>query len=663
MRLWPSLSVPDYPGIDTQMLTSLRNFLQSKVGMVVFIGFLVLVALGLAGGDISGGSFGGITPTERVALVGDDTITTSELLTTSQSALRNVQGQNPTVTMPQFVEDGGVEEVFSQLIDRYAIGSYAELAGLRAGENLVNSEILQMGAFRGVTGEFDQEVFERRLAEQRISEAVLRRDLADGLLAQQMLIPTLLGSEMPASLTRRYASLVLERRSGKIAIVPSSLFASEEEPDEAALEAYYAENRGDYVLPERRTLRFAGFSADNLRDDLTPTQAEIEASYEANKAQYAARESRDVTIFTVPTEEGARAIVEQIRGGKNLEAAARDAGFNTTQVVDRDQEQFASGASYAAAQAVFAAEQGAVAEPAQGTLGWYVARVDKITNTPERTLSEVTGEITEALIAQKRAAALSDLSARIEEEVDSGTALTEIADQFELTIEESPPLLADGRVFGAEQVPPNPALQPILQTAFSLDESQPQLDVLVPGSQFLIYDVATITESAAPPLAEIRERVARDLRLFNALGEAKEVAQRILEKTSGETSLQAAINAEEQDLPQADDVSLARAELDQLARRQNVPPALALMFSMTAGTIKLLEAPGNQGWILIALDEITPGEIDADNPILFQAQQQFNAALTEEYTEQLTAAMRKDVGVEENESALKAVTAQLSGES
>ena len=645
------------------MLTSLRNFLQSKIGMGVFLGFLALIALGLAGSEITGGSIGGITPTERVVLVGDDTVTTSELISTSQSALRGVRRQNPSITMPQFVEEGGLDEVLSQLIDRYAIGAYAELAGLRAGENLVNSEILQMRAFRGVSGEFDQEVFERRLADQGVSETILRRDLADGLLAQQMLIPALLGQEMPESVARRYASLFLERRTGKIAIVPSSLYTTDEDPDDAAVEAYYAENRSNYVQPERRTLRFAVFNAENLRDDLTPTSDEIAARYETNKAQYAARESRDVTIFTVPTQEGANAIVEQIKGGKSLEAAARDAGFNTTQVVDRDQEQFAAGASYAAAQAVFATEEGAVADPAQGTLGWYVARVDKVTNTPERTLSEVTGEITDALIAEKRTAALGDLSARIEEEVDAGTSLTEIADQFELALQDSPPLLADGRVFGAEQVPPNPALVPILATAFSLDESQPQLDVLVPGQQFLVYDVASITESAAPPLAEIRERVARDFTLFSAMGEAKEVAQRILEKARGEETLAAAIGAEEKRLPQPDDVRLARAELDQLARRQNVPPALALMFSMTKGTIKLLEAPDNQGWILVALDDIEPGEIEQGNPIIYQARQQYTEALRTEYSDQLTKAMREEVGVEQNDSALEAVRSQLSGES
>ncbi|MEO0699664.1 MAG: SurA N-terminal domain-containing protein, partial [Pseudomonadota bacterium] len=490
------------------MITSFRKFFQSKFGMAVFLGFLALVALAFAGADITGNTFGGVIQGERVALVGDDEVTANELTDTAQSTLRTVQRQNPGVTMPVFIEQGGLDEVLSQMIDRYAVGAYAEMLGLRAGENLVNSEIIQIPAFRGVSGEFDQATFEAALANQRIPENVLRRDLADGLLAQQILLPAIATPQMPEKVARQYASLFLERRSGAIALVPSVLFRSDEEPDDAAVEAYYTENRDTYVLPERRTLRFTIFNADNLDTDVTPSAEEIAARYEENAAQYAAREARDVTLFTVPTQDGAQALVDQIRAGKSLEAAARDAGFNTTQVVDRDAEQFAASASFAAAQAVFAGEEGAVVDPAQGTLGWYVARVDKVTRTPERTLGEATGEITEALTAEKRVAALSDLSARIEEQVDLGTSLTEIADTFELDLEESPALLSDGRVFGAPQSQSSPALRPILDTAFALDESEPQLDALVPGSQFLLYEVVSITESAAPALALIKERVA-----------------------------------------------------------------------------------------------------------------------------------------------------------
>lgn len=643
------------------MITSFRKFFQSKLGMGVFLGFLALVALAFAGADITGNTFGGITQGERVALVGDEAVTSNELAETAQSAIRGVRRENPTITMPQFIDQGGLDEVLSQLIDRYAIGAYAEQAGLRAGENLVNSEILQIAAFRGLSGEFDPQVYQRALAEQRITDATLRRDLADGLLSQQLLLPALSAPQVPEKVARQYAKLFLERRSGRIALIPSALFTTEDEPEEGAIETYYTENRTNYIEPERRTLRYAVFNEGNLKADLTPSAEEIAARYEETKEQYAARESRDITSFTVPTQDGAEALIAQIQGGRSIEAVARDAGFNTTKVVDRDQEQYASSASFAAAEAVFAANEGDVAGPAQSTLGFVIARVDKVTNTPERSLAEVSEDIAQALTQEKRIAALGEFSARIEEEVDQGTSLTEIADAFELTLEETPPLLADGRVFGDPVAQPNPALRPILDTAFGLDESQPQLDVLVPGSQFLVYDVTNIVESAPPALAEIRERVALDVKLSEASESAKEAADRILAKVRGDSTLAAALGEEETDLPAADTVTLARQELQQLRAQGQVPPAIALMFSMARGTAKLLEAPGNQGWILVSLEDITTDDLPEDSPIVPGLQGQLAETLGDEYSDQLTLAMRNDVGVETNEEALAAVRAQLVG--
>lgn len=643
------------------MITAFRKFFQSKIGMAVFLGFLALVALAFAGADITGNTFGGITQGERVALVGDDAVTSTELAETAQSALRGVRRENPTLTMPQFVADGGLDEVLSQLIDRYAVGAFAEQMGLRAGENLVNSEILKIGAFRGVSGEFDPQVYRAALAEQRITDATLRRDLADGLLAQQLLLPALSAPQMPEKAARQYATLFLERRSGRIALIPSTMFVSEDEPNQNAIKDYYAENRATYIEPERRTLRYAIFNAENLDADVTPTSDEIAARYEQDKEQYAARESRDVTSFTVPTEEGAKALIAQIRAGKSIDAAAREAGFNTTKVVDRDREQFANSASFAAAQAVFEADEGAIAGPAQSTLGFVIARIDKVTNTPARTLADVSDEIAAVLTQEKRVAALGEFSARIEAEVDQGTSLTEIAESFDLTLDETPPLLADGRVFGDPATQPNAALRPILDTAFGLDESQPQLDVLVPGSQFLVYDVMEIAESAPPPLAEIRDRVARDLALSQASKVARQTAKRVLEKARGNGDLAAALSEEEKTLPAPDPVSLARRELQQLRSQGSVPPALALMFSMAKGTVKLLEAPGNQGWILVSLEDIASDELNDGNPLIEGLRGQLVETLGAEYTEQLTKAMRAEVGVETNESALDDLRKQLVG--
>ena len=97
-------------------------------------------------------SFGGIAGGDRVAVVGDEKIGNAEFARSVSAGVDQVRQENPTVTMPQFIEQGGLDVVLEQLIDRYALAGYAQKYGLRAGKNLVNSEILQISAFQGPDG-------------------------------------------------------------------------------------------------------------------------------------------------------------------------------------------------------------------------------------------------------------------------------------------------------------------------------------------------------------------------------------------------------------------------------------------------------------------------------------------------------------------------------
>lgn len=645
------------------MISFFRRIFQSKIGLAFTFAFIALIALAFASSDVANNAtFGGVAGNDRIAVVGDERIDSSELAQLANSALNQVRQESPTTTMPMFIEQEGLEEVLAQLIDRYAIAGYAEKYGLRAGDNLVNSEILQIPAFRGPSGEFDQAIYQNALRNQNLTDAILRRDLADGLLAQQLLVPALASPQMPSSIARRYTALLRERRDGSIALVPSTAFAPADdvEPTEDQLTAFYEENRGRYIQPERRTIRYATFSDENLNQRITPTQAEVAARYERDSAQYAAKETRALTTFFVPTEDAAIAIRDQVRGGTSLEAAAQAAGFSVSSSQAQDKNTLASATSSSVADAVFAAREGTLAEPARSSLGWYIARIDDVVKTPARSLAQVTPELTEQLTVEKRAAALSDFSARIEEQVDEGTSLSAVADEFGLELKTTPQLLADGRVFGAQGENAPPELAATLQTAFDMEEGEPQLAEVVRGQVFVVYEVPEITPSAASPLAEIRDRVEFDWRLFEGSELARAAAERILERMRGEGTLVEAVRAEEVDLPPVEQINLDRTEL--LSSQQRVAPPLALLFSMAEGTTKRLEAANRLGWFVVDLAEITTDEIADDDPLFQSTLTQLGPAISNEYAEQLTNAMREELGVERNDDAIEAVRKQLAGE-
>ncbi|MFN3988828.1 MAG: SurA N-terminal domain-containing protein [Erythrobacter sp.] len=643
------------------MLSLFRRFFQSKIGLPIFIGFLVLVAFAFAAADITGSTFGGLSAGSRVALVGKEPIPASEVTSGAQVALEQVRAQfDPTITMPEFIEQGGLDEVVKQLIDRYAIGIYAQKYGLRAGKNLIDSEILKIPAFRGATGDFDQNIYKAALAQRGISDATLRRDLRDGLLEQQLFESTLGAPRMPEKMARQYAALVLERRRGEIALIPSAAFAPAADPSAQVLEAWYKDNRARFIRPERRVLRFAVFSAGDLGLDPTPSQAEIAARFKANADAYKASERRAVSYFIVPTEDAAKSFAKRLGSGLSLEAAARDAGFNIAKGDLRSKDELATATSLAFAESVFKAAERGLVEPARGNLGWYVARVDKIERIPARTLAQASDEIAAQLRQEKLAAAMAQRTSEIEAELDSGTALAEVAKAYGLKVETTPEVLADGRIYGPQGGQIIKELMPLVTTAFQMEESAPQLAELTPGSEYIIFDVARIEESRPAPLAEVREAVIAGWKRAEGAKLARAAADRVLKKVNAGTPLAAAIAAENKPAIERESVNLKRRELME-RRGSNVPAPLVLMFSMAQGTTKKLEAAQDLGWYIVDLAEIVTDPVESEPGLVAQTRRSLAPALSQEYRAQVTAAIRKEVGVERNEPAIEAVRKQLAG--
>ncbi|GAA4038650.1 peptidylprolyl isomerase [Parerythrobacter jejuensis] len=644
------------------MINSFRKFFQSKIGIGLFVGFLALIAFAFAGADVSStGTFGGVSGGDRVAVVGDEKIGTAELSRAATNALDQVRQGNPTLSMPAFIEQGGLERVLDTLLDRVAIAEFGKKYGLRAGDNLVNSEIRMIPAFRGADGNFDEEMYRAAIAQQGLTDAVVRDDLGDGLIAEQVLVPGSFGAVLPNKLAARYGALFKERRRGSIGLLPSLAYAPEGDPTDAQVQAYYESNRADYIRPERRIIRYATFGESSVGTIAAPTEAEIASRYEQNASQYAASEERTLSQLIVPTQQGAQAIRNRIQQGASLEAVAQEAGFSVAKLGPISQSAYGQQASSNVARAVFGTARGQIAEVARSGLGFHVVRVDAINRIAGRSLDQARGEIIETLQLEKRRRAFNELAGSIEDRLADGESLTDVAAELDAELTSTKPLTAAGIVYGTQDERAPAILGRALATAFQMEEGEPQLAEAVPGETFLLFEAADITSSAAAPLADIRDAVVADWRRAEGSKLAKEAADRVLKLLDGGQSLAAALRTEEKRLPPVDTLNITREEL--LQQGQRVPAPLALFFSMAQGTAKRLEGPQNIGWYLVDLDDIEAGVIAEDDPLFAQAKAQFGQAIGQEYGEQLRTAIRNDVTAETNDTAVDAVRRQLTGTS
>lgn len=651
------------------MLSFFRNFLKSKIGAGIALAVLVLITLAFAGGDINGmRETAGLSSTTSVATVGGKSVEANDLATAANSQLEQIKQQNPTATMKMLVAEGGLTRILDEMISRTAIGVFGKDNGVVASKRLVDSEIARIPAFQGVDGKFSQDAFRQALAQKGIPEAALRDDFTQGLIAQQLMIPAQFAATMPTSLAARYAALLEENRKGQVATLPALAFAPTQPATPAELESFYKTHINQFVRPERRTIRYATFGEEALKNVAAPTDAEVAKRYEADKAAlYAARDDRKLTQLIVPTEAAAKAVAAEVAGGKSLELAATERRLSAAKLESFTREQLASQFSPAIADAVFAAPVGKLAVPQKSALGWHVIRVDSEQKTPEKPLAAVRAEIVTKLAEEKRRAAFTDLLARIDDQFQSGASLVEVAKAVGATVATTQPIIANGSVYGKAGETAPAQLQPILSTAFGMEQEKPQLAQLTPGTanspgqSYVIYDVTAITASAPAPFKEIGNDVADAWKQDKGAAAAKAAALKIQAAVKGGKSLNEAIAALGKSLPPVQDVAMSRQMLTAAMRQgRQVPPPVSLLFHMAKNTVKVQAVGGNRGWFIVALKDVVPGK--TDNPLVVQGtQRELSSQLGSAYTEALAQAIRKQVGATTHPAAIKTVSDRLAG--
>jgi peptidyl-prolyl cis-trans isomerase D len=638
------------------MLSIFRRGVTSKIMLVVLaIGLFAIVVTGFGTGGDVGSLAGGA---DRLARVGDEQVTSTELTSQINRQLAQAREQRPELDMATFLGTGAFEETLRQLISSKALLSFARGLGFAASEKMVNTEIASIPAFQNLAGQFDNATFQQALAQQRISEKELRDEIATGIIQQQVLVPLAASARVPQSLALQYSSLLLERRTGSVGVVPTEAMGTGAEPSAQELAAFYRQNQGRYRIPERRVIRYAPFGVEQVAAAAQPTEAEIAAFYRSNAARYAAQETRALSQVVLPNQQAAQQFTAKLARGTSFAQAAAEAGFSQAdiKVGEQNRTQFAGLASPAVANAAFSAAQGATTAPTQSEFGWHVVRVDAITRTPARSLEAARGEIAKQLGEQKRQDALADLVTRIEESLADGASLEEVARANSLAVRETPPVTGAGRTEGA-QLPPEAA--PLLKTAFEMaEDDEPIVETLAKGERFAVVAPGRVFPAAPPPLAQIQGQVKADFIMRRAADRARTVAAAIAAKINGGTAPALAFSQAGVRLPPIQPINARRI---QIAQGGKVPPPLAMMFSMKTGTAKVLQAPEGAGWFVVHLAKREAGDARSQPQLVQATRAQFGQTIGNEYVEQFVKAVEKDQKVKRDEDAVRRARQQLLG--
>jgi peptidyl-prolyl cis-trans isomerase D len=642
------------------MLSFFRRVSKSKIGTGVMAAIGIAILAGFALGDISNfgsGSMGFGMGASTLASVGSEQVGEKDMTDAMERRLQQVRQQRPEADYASIM--GDFDALLDELIDQKALFAFADKFGFPLSKRLVDAEIAQIPAAKGLNGQFSEQSYQQFLAQQRLSDAQVRQVLAGGLLERLLLTPVATNARVSVGMARPYASMLLESREGEGAAIPTSAFRAGLEPTDAQVQQFYTANRNRYMVPEQRVLRIARIGPDQV-SAITASDAEVTAYYNKNKADYAPKESRTLSQAVVPDQATANGIAARAKGGATIAAAAAPAGANAavTTLTDQTQQAYAGIAGDSAAAQVFAAPSGAVVGPIHGDFGWVVVKVESVKTQGGKSPEQARSEIAAKLTADKRKNAIEDLVDKVQNAADNGSNFTDAAAAAKLTVTTTPLVTADG----ASRADPSfklPAeLAPALKTGFEIAPNDPPEIVTLPNNQgYAMVSPGEVIAAAPAPLASVRDKVASDWIDQQALQRARAVTAQIEAKVEHGTPLQQAMSSAGTPLPPPQPLKARRI---QIATAQGpVPEPLKVLFTLGPGKSKMIADPQGRGFFIVKVDKITPGNAMLQPGLIGQMQNELQGAFSDDYAHEFTAALKQQLKVRRNESAIQGLKTRM----
>jgi peptidyl-prolyl cis-trans isomerase D len=639
------------------MLASFRRLSKSTVGTAIMALILILILVGFAMGDIqsvlSGGGFSGNSDT--LVKVGSDKVSDRDISKAMERRLSQARQENPEADYSTII--GDFDQLLGALVDAKTLEAFAAKLGLNLSKRLEDAQIANIPAAKGLNGQFSEQSYRAFLQQQRITDEEVRMIVRNGLLQQLLIAPAVVNARAPVGMATPYASILLEARQGDVAFVPIAAFRAGLNPTPQDIDRYYAANQRRYMVPEQRVIRIAKIGPEQVAN-VQPTDKEIADYYKANQMTYAAKESRVITQAVVPSQATANEIAQRVKGGQSFVAAAAPAGLSAEDISvgPQTKAQLTELAGAQIANAAFTADKGAVIGPVNTDLGWRVIKVDDIVREGGKSLEAAKAEISEKLIADKRKEAIEALVDTVQNAIDDGSSFTEAAAAGKLTPIETPPVISNGTSISDPNYKLPADLTPALKGGFELAENDaPVVDSLPDNAGYVLVAPARIIAAAPAPLASIRDRVKEDWIASEASQRAQQLAQTIANK-AGTSDLSEATKGSSQ--VRVEPVSARRIQLSQF--RGNVPPPLAMLFSLGQGKARMVAGGEGEGFYVVKVNKIVPGNALNQPSIIGQTQQQMSDPLSQEYGQQFLNAMRGVVGVKRNEKAIQAAKSRIS---
>ena len=596
-----------------------------------------LLILGLGGFGVTSFS-GGVT---RVASVGEIDITADDYARALQAQVRRFSQQvGQPVSTQEALAFGIDRQVVEGLVARAALDNETQRIGLSAGDEVVATEIIAMPAFQGIDGQFDREAYRFQLEGSNQSEAEfeasLRRDVARELLQGAVAS----GFTAPDALVDTINAFIGERRGfSLLRLTEADLTAPIPEPTDADLQAHYDAQIDRFTRPEARRITYVALLPEDLAASQPVDEALLRQMYDDRLAEFVLPERRIVERLVYPDQAAADAARAQLDAGTPFETLVSERGLTLDAIGMGDVAREDLGA---AADGVFAADEGAVAGPLPSDLGPALYCVVSVLAADETTFEEARDLLALEIQTDAARRAISDKVELVDDLLAGGATLEELVTEAEMqlgTVDFVP------GAQGSVAIEGYPAFR---AAAEAVQEGDFPEAILLEDGGLVALRLDAIVPATPIPFAEARDAVAADWRA-DALAAA--LSARAVE-----------IKAQIEGGAAIGTFGIVDVASD-IARDgfvANAPDTLLpSVFALNEGDVQVIDGPGFVG--VVRLDRIRPADTEGDEAQALRdalAAQATQAIASDAFTA-YTNALADEAGIVIDQTVLNGIHASL----
>ncbi|MEQ8664424.1 MAG: SurA N-terminal domain-containing protein [Rhodospirillales bacterium] len=502
------------------MLTSLREKSGSFVVKILLVFLVISFGAWGIGDYVTGGSSGG-----AVAVVGEQEISPQDFAMEYRREfvrLRQFFGESLT---PDTARSFGIpESVVRRMVREELLNQAAQQAGLLPSDGDVLATLQGMDQFKGLTGEFDRQVFAEALVRAGYSEAgfveLVRRELArEALLSGLMKRPV-----VADALAHRLFRFEAETRDLAVAVVPAQSVPEAEIPDESEVSSYYEENKDRFQAPAYRKITYIKIGPDAVVDEIAVSEEDIAAAYDARADAFSTPARRNVMQMVFDQQEQAQAAKSLLDAGESFEdVAAKLAGLSPADVAlgwvgegDLLDE---------IAAPVFSADAGEVLGPLESILGWHVLLINDAESAEVTPLADVRDGLIDDLKRERALDRVFDLANRADELLGAGRRLEDVAADLNIEVHHLDQIDASGLDSNGASVsgPDDPAFA---ANVFAEEIGVPSTLIEV-ADGYYAFRVDGETPSRQLSLNEVRADIIADLMAQGRVENARRVAEEL----------------------------------------------------------------------------------------------------------------------------------------